>query len=171
MLNNLSDIIALNENKFLGEGAFSKVIKVQHIKNNQIYALKQMNLKEINHNDQRNLKQEVLLHMKLDHPNIIKFVDCLQIEHQVYFLLEYAGNGSLFFYIDIDLGLPQDLTFRFFHQILLAVNYIHQKNIIHRDIKPENMLLDQDFNIKLCDFGWACQVNEFQERDSICGTF
>ena len=52
-----------------------------------------------------------------------------------------------------------------------AIYFIHKKNIAHRDIKPENLLLDANFNIQLCDFGWATIMNEEQERKSICGTY
>lgn len=51
------------------------------------------------------------------------------------------------------------------------MEYIHSRNIAHRDIKPENILLDEDFNIKLCDFGWASEMDSQKPRFSVCGTF
>lgn len=89
----------------------------------------------------------------------------------VYFLLEYAGNGCLFFYIHARDGLPEKLALRFLYQTALALKYLHSQRIIHRDIKPENILLDSDFNVKLCDFGWACYLSEDEQRNSICGTY
>ena len=80
-------------------------------------------------------------------------------------------NGCLFFYISSTDGLSEQLAMRFFYQTCLAVRYLHENNVIHRDIKPENLLLDDNFNIKLCDFGWSCQAQEFDIRTSICGTY
>lgn len=48
---------------------------------------------------------------------------------------------------------------------------MHDLNLIHRDIKPENILLDENFRIKLCDFGWSCKAEKGQLRESICGTY
>lgn len=59
-----------------------------------------------------------------------------------YLLLEYAGNGNLFFYIHSHNGLPEILALRILYQTALAVSYLHERNIIHRDIKPENILMD-----------------------------
>jgi len=89
----------------------------------------------------------------------------------VYFLLEYASNGCLFYYIHCKEGLPELLALRFFYQTSLAVQYLHSLNLIHRDIKPENILLDEDFNAKMCDFGWSCYLEDDDYRTSVCGTY
>lgn len=111
------------------------------------------------------------MHKQLVHPNIIRFHDALQENNMVYFLLEYASNGCLFYYIHCKEGLPELLALRFFYQTSLALRYLHGMNLIHRDIKPENILLDEDFNAKMCDFGWSCYLEDDDYRTSVCGTY
>ena len=82
----------------------------------------------------------------------------------VYMLLEHAANGSLFFYIDLEKGLPEILALRFLYETALGIQYLHENGIVHRDIKPENLLLNKDFNIKVCDFGWSCELKTKQTR-------
>jgi aurora kinase len=89
----------------------------------------------------------------------------------VYMLVEFANNNALYFYIDSYEGLPEILALRFFYQAALSIQYLHSKSIMHRDIKPENLLLDSDFNIKLCDFGWSCYTDSKDVRKSVCGTY
>lgn len=125
-------------------------------RDNKIYALKKIDSRKISQEDFENLNQEIQLHKSISHPNIVQFFSNIQEDNMVYLLLEYAGNGNLFFFIHSQEGLPEKLALRFFLQTAMAVEYLHDRNIIHRDIKPENILLDEDFNIKLCDLGWAC---------------
>ena len=89
----------------------------------------------------------------------------------VYILLEYASNGCLFHYIHPKHGLPENLALRFLYQTALGIKYLHDQNIIHRDIKPENLLLDDAFDVKVCDFGWSCYLDDNAVRSTICGTY
>ena len=171
MLNCLKDIRLVDERIFLGEGAFSQVQKVISVKDGKTYALKRVDVSSLSPAEVSNLRNEIALHKTLNHANIIQFVDCLQIGNQVYILLEYAGNGSVFFYIHSREGLPESLALRFFYQAALAVKYLHEHKIVHRDIKPENILLDNLFNVKICDFGWSCYLPDNMARTSICGTY
>ncbi len=55
------------------------------------------------------------------------------------------------------------------YQIADALSYMHTKNVIHRDIKPENLLIGNDGEIKLADFGWAVH-SPILKRKTVCGT-
>ena len=66
--------------------------------------------------------------------------------------------------------MSEQLIHKYFAQITSAIEFIHNKNLIHRDIKPENILLDSNFNIKLCDFGWSAESSPYENRVTFCGT-
>ena len=173
-LNTLKDfeyVTQPDDKKNIGEGAFSSVRLVRLLSNNKLYAMKEIDLTVINKDHIGNLKEEIKIHQSLKHPNIIRFEDCFQDGTMVYIQLEYAENGSLFFFIDPDNGLDEKLAFKFFYQTSMAFEYIHSKGIMHRDLKPENILLTKNFDIKLCDFGWAKTFKESKEDNVICGTF
>lgn len=118
-----------------------------------------------------NIDEEIRIHNLVFHPNIVQIIDFKETPDAIYILLDIAENGCVFFYIHSRRGLPEQIAIRFFYQTVLAVKYIHGMGILHRDIKPENLLLDSNYNILLCDFGWACSTFEYDKRQSICGTF
>lgn len=81
--------------------------------------------------------------------------------------MDYANKQNLFYYIKQ--GIPENISLRIFYQIVNAIDYLHQEQIVHRDLKPENILFEENFDCKLCDFGWStfnCNL-----KNSICGTF
>ena len=86
-------------------------------------------------------------------------------------ILEYASQGSLFYFIRKNpkwLLMSKALVFV---QIVEGIRYIHSNNIIHRDLKPENILIDHEGCIKICDFGWASIIHDNMTRQTFCGTY
>lgn len=57
-----------------------------------------------------------------------------------------------------------------FKQLLDGLSYIHSQNIIHRDIKPENILFDENFTLKICDFGLSVKIEGSNKPKTICGS-
>lgn len=95
----------------------------------------------------------------LDHPNIIKPIDYCQTglkDSQLdYLCLPYYENGELFDIIKAKGGLGETGSLLYFKQVASAIKYLHELNIAHRDIKLENMLIDDEMNAKIIDFGFS----------------
>ena len=70
-----------------------------------------------------------------NHPNIIRFYGHEMENKNIVMILEYASNGNLFAYIRKKRRLSESEAFTFFYQTALALNYLHQNDILHRDIK------------------------------------
>ena len=121
--------------------------------------------------DTKYLKNEIKIQKRLTHPHIIRLYEYFQDEQNIYLVMEYAENGSLFFYIRKKMKLnklTERESFVFFFQTCIGIDYLHKNSIIHRDLKPENLLLDKRGNIKLCDFGWSAKEQDV--RNTFCGT-
>jgi serine/threonine protein kinase len=87
--------------------------------------------------------------------------------------MELATNGNLYNYIQSKKHQKNkniDIIKKIIIQTIEIIKYLHSSNIIYRDIKPENILLDKDFNIKLCDYGWASYFTPGHSLNVYCGT-
>ena len=67
--------------------------------------------------------------------------------------MEYAPKGSLFDIVRYGGALSEVIARTYFKQIVSGLRHCHSKDIVHRDLKLQNILLDEHFNIKICDFG------------------
>ena len=104
------------------------------------------------------IKLERQLLLSLDHPFILKMHYSFQCSKKLYLLLDYEGGGSLFFHLAKKRRFTESEVLFYACEIILALEYLHQKKIVYRDLKPENILLSEDGHIKLTDFGLAKQL-------------
>lgn len=119
------------------------------------------------------IRKEIAIHRLLNHEHILKFFGSRKDDKFHYIFLEYAAGGELFDRIEPDVGMEHALAQKYFHQLISGVEYLHSRGIAHRDLKPENLLLDEQDNLKISDFGFATIFRHMgQERmlDKKCGT-
>ncbi|KAK9711583.1 hypothetical protein K7432_007748 [Basidiobolus ranarum] len=116
--------------------------------------------------------REVKILKNLNHPHIVSFVSCYDNEETLWIVMELVTGGDLLAYITEKGTLPEAECKQLFHQICLALQYLHHQGITHRDMKPENILLiNQEKNtVKISDFGLAKVVSEQSILQTMCGT-
>eukprot|EP00742_Colponemidia_sp_Colp-10_P001659 GILJ01001779.1.p1 GENE.GILJ01001779.1~~GILJ01001779.1.p1 ORF type:complete len:379 (-),score=52.96 GILJ01001779.1:385-1521(-) len=154
----------------IGQGGYSKVKLAQDVVSGKYYALKVVSHRSVGEN--RGMKQiqtEMETLKAISHPNIINVVDVQwdarypkkngSSEQTVCMVLELALGGELFDFVSYAGAFSEDMARTLFHQIVAAVEVCHTAGIAHRDIKPENILFDENFNIKLADFGFAGRLD------------
>ena len=170
-MNSLIPITIKNDKVMLGEGAFSKVQLYQHKTSKIKYAVKKMNLIQLEKLSQNKkfVLNEVSIQGRINHPNIIKLYNFYEIKKNCVLILEYASKGTLFDLINAKNGLSESIAFYYFIQTLNAIYFLHLHSIIHRDLKPENLLINENNILKLCDFGWSVKLKS-DKRTTFCGT-
>ena len=101
---------------------------------------------------------------------MVQLYEVIETNEFILLVLEYACGGELFDFIVARSRLSEEQACEYFHQILDAVEYIHQFKVVHRDLKPENLLLDDKNNIKLADFGLSNIYSQNEDMDTPCGS-
>ncbi|RYO77828.1 hypothetical protein DL762_009011 [Monosporascus cannonballus] len=161
---------AYNIIRTLGEGSFGKVKLAVHRMTGQQVALKVIARKKLISRDMvGRVEREIEYLQLLRHPHIIKLYTVIKTQNEIIMVLEYAG-GELFDYIVSHGRMPEDQARRFFQQMLCAVEYCHRHKVVHRDLKPENLLLDDNLNVKIADFGLSNIMTDGNFLKTSCGS-
>lgn len=155
----------------IGSGSFGKVFRVRMKKTKEIYAMKVLS--------KSYLIKKKLLRYAITECNILKESDCpfilklhysFQTPENLYMILDYCSIGDFSYQIQVDL-LEEDEAKFYIAELILAIEYLHQRNIIYRDLKPENILIDSDGHIKLADFGLAKEnITNDTPNKTFCGS-
>ena len=164
----------IRDKKPLGKGAFGEVWKVTHENSKKIYCIKMMNKRDIYEQNLINqINKEISIMYNINHPYSIKLFNHFEDNEKIYLIMELASNGNLYDFIQskkFQKNKNKDMIKKIIIQTIEIIKYLHSSNIIYRDIKPENILLDTDFNIKLCDYGWASFFTPGKSLNLYCGT-
>ena len=91
----------------------------------------------------------------LRHENVVELIEYFNRKQKIYLVFEYLDKNLLEVIEEKPEGLEEEQIKKIIFQILVALDFIHNHNVIHRDIKPENILLNKQHKLKLCDFGFA----------------
>jgi len=166
----------------LGEGGFSKVKLGIHEKTGEKVALKMLkNKSKLTKPVRKQVERECLAMSKVDHPNVLRMKevdwDCVYTKKNgkkqniILVILELATGGELFEFLSYTGFFEESIARTYFHQLMAGVEFCHSKGVVHRDLKPENLLLDDQFTLKLADFGFSnlvCAAHKLMHTE--CGT-
>lgn len=159
--------------RLLGCGAFAKVYIGRNLHTSQTVAIKVISKKKINTSGLiANVKREITVMSLLRHTHIVRLYEVLATNSKIFFVMEYVKGGELF--TKIAKGrFSEDLSRKYFQQLISAVGYCHSRGVFHRDLKPENILLNDNGTLKVSDFGLSAvaeQVRPDGLLHTLCGT-
>ncbi|KAJ8048067.1 Serine/threonine-protein kinase greatwall [Holothuria leucospilota] len=140
--------------KPISRGAFGKVFLGRKTGKDQLYAIKVMEKSElINKNMASQIEAERDALAMARSPFVVHLFYSIQSTHYVYLIMEYMVGGDLKSLLHLFGFLDTDVALIYTAEVVLALEYLHQRGIIHRDLKPDNMLVGKDGHLKLTDFG------------------
>ncbi|KAI8591672.1 hypothetical protein BDZ88DRAFT_487338 [Geranomyces variabilis] len=120
----------------------------------------------------RRVANEVEVHWQLHHPSILELYNYFEDNSYVYLVMEICQNGELYQYIHHrKCPLTEPEARGVVAQVVRGLLYLHAHGIIHRDLKLSNLLLTENLDVKIADFGLAVKLNELDgEQKTMCGT-
>ncbi|XP_072536788.1 testis-specific serine/threonine-protein kinase 6-like, partial [Salminus brasiliensis] len=145
----------------IGEGTFGTVKLASSERHPNQVAIKIM--------DYEAQSQELTILRRVKHPHIVQVHEIIEMQERVYIVMEAAATDLLHHIVETG-PIPTDQAKTWFSQLLSAVDFLHQQNIVHRDLKLNNVLLTFDGQIKLADFGLGCFSRGFPDLcKTLCG--
>ncbi|CAI4039478.1 hypothetical protein SMKI_08G1450 [Saccharomyces mikatae IFO 1815] len=154
----------------IGRGKFGVVYKGYNVKTRRVYAIKVLNL-DSDSDEVEDVQREIQFLASLKQiSNITRYYGSYLKDTSLWIIMEYCAGGSL-----RSLLRPGKIDEKYIgvimRELLVALKCIHKDNVIHRDIKAANVLITNEGNVKLCDFGVAAQVNQTSlRRQTMAGT-
>jgi len=148
----------------LGAGGFAKVFLVKRLTDNAQFALKFMEPK--NEKERALIRNELAVMTKCkDNDNVIKCYDAYDYKSRLWFFLEFMDAGCLTPIVEERKGkISENVCAYILYHTLNGLYSLHRRNIVHRDIKSDNILINNNGDLKLADFGYAAQLT--LERDN-----
>ena len=150
--------------KEIGRGGMGVVFKARDVQLNRIVALKMIRSAALANTDElQRFAKEAAAAAQLQHPNIVALYDVSPSDQQPYLSMEYIGGTSLSERVSLG-PLSGRRAAQYLELTARAVHYAHTRGIIHRDLKPANVLLDENDQPKVTDFGLAKQMKSRSDQ-------
>ncbi|KAK0387585.1 hypothetical protein NLU13_3831 [Sarocladium strictum] len=161
--------------KLIGKGTFGQVYQVRKKDTQRIYAMKVLQKKvivqkkEVAHTvGERNI---LVRTATSDSPFIVGLKFSFQTPSELYLVTDYMSGGELFWHLQKEGRFDERRAKFYIAELILAIQHLHQNDIVYRDLKPENILLDANGHIALCDFGLSkANLTKNDTTNTFCGT-
>mmetsp|Transcript_55216 Transcript_55216/g.87549 ORF Transcript_55216/g.87549 Transcript_55216/m.87549 type:complete len:772 (+) Transcript_55216:93-2408(+) len=160
-------------NDKLGAGATADVFRCRRLEKGQMrqYAVKCVRLHKLKFKPdfvqiRERMCRETQILFKLRHRNVVSLYDVVTEDDQYYLVMDLVEGGDLFARIPIQMGMDELKARYVLWQLVPALQYIHEQNVVHRDLKPENILVDEKASkgghlfVKITDFGHSKSIDD-----------
>ncbi|XP_035775867.1 serine/threonine-protein kinase D3-like [Anopheles albimanus] len=173
-ITDMSQLYQIFPDEVLGSGQFGIVYGGVHRKTHRTVAIKVIDKLRFPTKQEAQLKNEVAILQNLSHAGVVNLERMFETPERIFVVMEKLKGDMLEMILSHQNGrLNERVTKFLITQILVALKYLHSRNIVHCDLKPENVLLSSDNEfpqVKLCDFGFARIIGEKSFRRSVVGT-
>ena len=161
--------------KLIGKGTFGQVYQVRKKDTQRIYAMKVLSKKviiqkkEVAHTlGERNI---LVRTATADSPFIVGLKFSFQTPTDLYLITDFMSGGELFWHLQKEGRFDEARAKFYIAELILALQHLHDHDIVYRDLKPENILLDANGHIALCDFGLSkANLTKNDTTNTFCGT-
>ncbi|XP_021890649.1 CBL-interacting serine/threonine-protein kinase 25-like [Carica papaya] len=159
--------------RLLGKGTFAKVYYAKQIDSGESVAIKVISKDQVKREGMmEQIKREIAVMRLVRHPNVAELKEVMATKTKIFFVMEYVRGGELF--AKVAKGkLKEDEARKYFQQLISAVDFCHSRGVSHRDLKPENLLLDDNGDLKVSDFGLSALPEQLRNDGLLhtqCGT-
>lgn len=158
----------------IAKGSFSVVYKALQKKTGIIRCIKKISKKNFTI-DILHAQHEVQILQKLVHPNIVRIIEYYEDQKNLFIVTEYLEGGELFDKMLKKMSFSEFEARTIISQVISAILYLHQQNILHRDLKPQNIIFEYEdpakLNVKIIDFGTSRRIFKNQKLSFKTGTY
>ncbi|KAL1368823.1 hypothetical protein AAHE18_02G149900 [Arachis hypogaea] len=158
-----------------GVGASAKVYHARRVDTGESVAVKAVSKRQLSTRDgyAEQIEREISIMRRMHHPHTVRLFEVLATKAKIYYVMEYAAGGELLRRVSSAGRMTENLARRYFQQLISAVAYCHSHGVFHRDLKLENLLVDENMDLKVTDFGLSAGRSQFGPDGllhTICGT-
>lgn len=165
------DLAQLKLGKRIGKGSFGEVFIGTYLGTD--VAVKKLPANKITPEFMAEFAREASLMRSLRHPNVVQFLGATMDEPDICIVTEYMSKGSLYHLLhDPNVAISWEMVRKIALDAAKGMAYLHLRTpaIIHRDLKSHNLLVDENWKVKVCDFGLSKIAIDLQSTMTACGT-